>query len=43
MPNAEQSGGATKRRLEVHEAYLESDKIGGTVIQLMQFKKLPLA
>jgi len=43
MPNAEQSGGATKRRLEVHEAYLESDKIGGTVIQLMQFKKLPSA
>jgi 4-hydroxyphenylpyruvate dioxygenase-like putative hemolysin len=32
-----------KTRLELTEVYLDSDKIGGTMIQLMEFKETPLA
>lgn len=31
--------GANDKQFEVHEAYLDSDKIGGTTIQLMEIKK----
>ena len=39
-PEAEQPSGATKRRFEVKEAYLDSEGVGGTVIQLMQIRRL---
>lgn len=31
--------GAEKKQYEIHEAYLDSDKIGGTTIQLMEIRK----
>jgi len=34
---------AKKTRLELTEVYLNSDKIGGTMIQLMEFKEVPVA
>ncbi len=34
--------GASKRpRLELNEVYLNSDKVGGAMIQLMEFKQIP--
>jgi len=38
---ADQAGMAKKTRLELTEVYLDSDKIGGTMIQLMEFKEVP--
>lgn len=40
---ADQSGTTKKTRLELTEVYLDSHKIGGTMIQLMEFKEVPLA
>lgn len=31
--------GSEKKKLEIHEAYLDSDKIGGTTIQLMEIRE----
>jgi 4-hydroxyphenylpyruvate dioxygenase-like putative hemolysin len=39
---ADQAGTAKKTRLELTEVYLDSDKIGGTMIQLMEFKEVPV-
>ena len=35
------ASGASKTRLELKEVYLNSDKIGGAMIQLMEFKEVP--
>jgi len=46
LPGGSQSAGegaAGKRRFLLTEAYLDSGKVGGTVIQLMHFKPLPAA
>jgi hypothetical protein len=40
-PGAAQTGTPKKTRLELTEVYLNSDKIGGTMIQLMEFKEMP--
>jgi catechol 2,3-dioxygenase-like lactoylglutathione lyase family enzyme len=37
---ADQAGTAEKTRLQLTEVYLDSDKIGGTMIQLMEFKEV---
>jgi 4-hydroxyphenylpyruvate dioxygenase-like putative hemolysin len=37
-----QPGTTQKTRLELTEVYLDSDKIGGTMIQLMEFKEVPV-
>ena len=42
-PDVAQPGRAKKTRLELTEVYLNSDKIGGTMIQLMEFKEVPVA
>ncbi len=34
-------GAAKRRQMELTEVYLDSDKVGGTMIQLMEFKELP--
>lgn len=39
-PDRERPGGTAKRLLEVKEAYMDSDEIGGTVIQLMEIRRL---
>lgn len=39
---ADQAGTAKKARLELTEVYLDSDRIAGTMIQLMEFKEAPL-
>jgi len=39
---ADQAGTAKKTRLELTEVYLNSDKIGGAMIQLMEFKEVPV-
>ena len=31
--------GAGNKKLEIHEAYLDSDRVGGTTIQLMEIRK----
>jgi 4-hydroxyphenylpyruvate dioxygenase-like putative hemolysin len=36
-----QVGAAKRRQMELTEVYLDSDKVGGTMIQLMEFKELP--
>jgi methylmalonyl-CoA/ethylmalonyl-CoA epimerase len=41
-PGAAQTGTPKKTRLELTEVYLNSDKIGGTMIQLMEFKEVPV-
>ena len=38
---ADQTGTLRKTRLELTEVYLDSDKIGGAMIQLMEFKEAP--
>jgi methylmalonyl-CoA/ethylmalonyl-CoA epimerase len=40
-PGDAQPGTSEKPRMELTEVYLDSDKVGGTTIQLMEFKKLP--
>jgi len=41
-PGATQPEAPKKTRLELTEVYLDSDKIGGTMIQLMEFKEVPV-
>lgn len=38
---AGESGGAAGRAMELTEVYLDSEKIGGTMIQLMEFRERP--
>jgi 4-hydroxyphenylpyruvate dioxygenase-like putative hemolysin len=39
---AAQTGTSEKTRLELTEVYLNSDKIGGAMIQLMEFREVPV-
>ncbi|MBN2099191.1 MAG: VOC family protein [Dehalococcoidia bacterium] len=39
---ADQPGTSKKNRMELTEVYLDSDKIGGTMIQLMEFREVPV-
>ena len=41
-PDGAETGKSKKTRLELTEVYLDSDKIGGTMIQLMEFKEVPV-
>jgi len=40
-PGGAQPGAAKKPQMQLTEVYLNSDKIGGAMIQLMEFKELP--
>lgn len=40
-PGDAQPGAAKKPRMQLTEVYLNSDKVGGAMIQLMEFKELP--
>ena len=40
-PGGTEPGAANRPRLELTEVYLDSDHIGGTTIQLMEFKEVP--
>ncbi len=39
-PGDAEPGAAPKPRMELTEVYLDSDRVGGTTIQLMEFKQL---
>ncbi|MBM4463747.1 MAG: hypothetical protein FJ012_10565 [Chloroflexi bacterium] len=40
-PGNPQPGAARNTRMQLTEVYLNSDKVGGVMIQLMEFKQLP--
>jgi methylmalonyl-CoA/ethylmalonyl-CoA epimerase len=40
-PGDAQPGAAKKPQMQLTEVYLNSDKVGGVMIQLMEFKELP--